>query len=128
LADRVVFCGNQADLGPMLARASLFLHPSRYESFGIAVFEAMQAGVPPVVARGASVGYREILDDGVDSVAVDFAQPDSAAEAIRLLLTDHVRRAAMGVAARQAAARALAVDYAVAFRGLVTRLLAAGVS
>jgi hypothetical protein len=55
---------------------------------------------------------------------VDFDAPDEAAGAIRLLLTGHARRSAMGEAARQTAERALAQDYAGTFRRMAHRLLA----
>jgi glycosyltransferase involved in cell wall biosynthesis len=124
LEDRLCFPGGVADVGPALARASLFLHPSRYESFGIGVFEAMRSGVPPVIARGSPMGCREILQGDVNACLVDFDAPDEAAGAIRLLLTGHARRSAMGEAARQTAERALAQDYAGTFRRMAHRLLA----
>jgi glycosyltransferase involved in cell wall biosynthesis len=124
LQGRVCFAGSVGDLGPALAEASLFLHPSRYESFGMAVFEAMLAGVPPIIARGVPMGCGDILEDGVSGCRVDCDSSGMAAAAIRALLTDAPRRAAMGQAARVAAERVLASDYAGTFRRMVTRLLA----
>jgi glycosyltransferase involved in cell wall biosynthesis len=128
IADRVEFTGPVADVGTLLAEADLFLHPSRYESFGIAVFEAMRAGVPPICASRAVAGYREITHDGVDSCFVDFDRPDAAAAAIRALVTDPARRATMSAAARDAAERVSAWDYTAAFRGIVHRLLGEAVT
>jgi glycosyltransferase involved in cell wall biosynthesis len=124
VADRVSFPGVVADLAPLLAEADLFLHPSRYESFGIAVFEAMRAGVPPVGARGAVAGYREFAPDGIACCYVDFDRPDEAAAALRGLLADAPRRAAMGRAAQAAAARLAGRSYTAAFRDIATGLLA----
>jgi glycosyltransferase involved in cell wall biosynthesis len=124
LGDRVSFPGGVANIAAELATASLFLHPSRYESFGIGVFEAMLAGVPPIVARGAPLGCRELLQAGVSGCLVDFDSPDEAAGAVRALLVDEARRLAMGEAARRAAEGALALDYAARFRALVADLLA----
>nr|WP_294517248.1 glycosyltransferase family 4 protein [uncultured Rhodopila sp.] len=124
LGDRVNFSGGMVGIEAELARASLFLHPSRYESFGIAVFEAMLAGLPPVLSRRSPLGCREILQGGISACLVDFDSPAEAAGAIRSLLADPARRDAMGDAARQAAQQALALDYVGQFRALVTDLLA----
>ncbi|MFL5251637.1 MAG: glycosyltransferase [Rhodopila sp.] len=124
LQDRVCFAGSVGDIRSALAGASLFLHPSRYESFGMAVFEAMLAGVPPIIARDAPIGCGEILQDGVNGCRADYGSPDAAAAAIRALLMDAGRRTAMGQAARAAAERALAGDYVGTFRRMATGLLA----
>jgi len=127
VGDRVTFAGPVPSLDPLLAEADLFLHTSRYESFGIAPFEAMRAGVPPVCAKGAVVGCREVMRDGVDSLFVEFGQPEAAAQAVRHLISDRPARERMGEAARSAAARVLAQDYAARFRAAVTEMLAEGV-
>lgn len=119
LDGKIVFLGDVADLRAERAEASLYLHPSRYESFGIAVFEAMRAGIPPIVSRDAPAGYREILQDGVSACCVDFDRQDTAAAAIRRLLSNKTEREAMGEAARAAAMRVSQQDYAAAFRSNV---------
>lgn len=121
--DRVTFAGSVPSLDGLFAEADLFLHTSRYESFGIAPFEAMRAGVPPVLAKGAVAGCREIMLDGVDSLFVDLDQPEAAAQALRRLICDRPARERMGEAARAAATRALAQDYAARFRTAVEEML-----
>jgi glycosyltransferase involved in cell wall biosynthesis len=123
LGNKIVFRGDIADLRTEHAEASLYLHPSRYESFGISVFEAMRAGIPPIVSRNAPAGYREILQDGISACFVDFNQPDSAATAIRRLLLNNTEREAMGAAARAAATRASHQDYTATFRSHIDALL-----
>ena len=117
------FTGPVTDVPALLAQADLLIHPARYESFGIAVFEAMCAGVAPIGARGAITGYAEIVHDGVDACLVDFSRPVEAAAALRPLITDPVRRMALGDAARATAERLLAQDYTAGFRRAVTELL-----
>jgi N-acetylglucosaminyl-diphospho-decaprenol L-rhamnosyltransferase len=59
LAGRVVLRGQVADPSPLLARASVLLHCADREPFGIALIEALAAGVP-VVAPAAG-GPTEIV-------------------------------------------------------------------
>ena len=117
---RVRFLGQAGDVPALLAEADLLLHPSAYESFGIAVFEAMRAGVPPVCAAGRAVtACAEFATDGEDAMFVDFDRVPEAAGAIRALLLDPGERARRGAAARAAAARLLGRDYVAAFRAEV---------
>jgi glycosyltransferase involved in cell wall biosynthesis len=64
----------------LYAEASLYLCPSRFEPFGIALLEAMAAGCPVVALdRGAA---REMIEDGVTGALVDQAEPRQLADAI----------------------------------------------
>ena len=120
LGPRVRFLGRVDAVEALLARASLLVHPSAYESFGIAVFEAMRAGVPPVCAASSQprtvTACAEFATDGSDAMFVNFSRPDEAAGRIAALLADPARRAAMGEAARRSAERLLASDYVAGFR------------
>lgn len=46
VAERVVFTGERADIGALLSAMDLFVSPSDDETFGIAVLEALAAGLP----------------------------------------------------------------------------------
>lgn len=59
IASRVHFLGARSDVPQLLADTDLFLFPSRWEGFGIAVAEAAAAGVP-LLASNLSV-LRELL-------------------------------------------------------------------
>jgi len=61
-ADRIVFAGYANDPWPYYASADLFVLPSREESFGNVLVEALYAGLPVVSTR--SLGAAEVLDDG----------------------------------------------------------------
>jgi len=79
--------------------ASLFLCPSRFEPFGIAVLEAMSAGCPAVALdRGAA---REIIDDGVTGSLLRDDEPAALAEVILNWTSDPDRLAAAGARARR---------------------------
>jgi glycosyltransferase involved in cell wall biosynthesis len=46
VADRVIFAGEQADIGALLSAMDLLVSPSDDETFGVAILEALAAGLP----------------------------------------------------------------------------------
>jgi len=125
LSARVRMLGDVRDIGGLLAKTDVLLHPSHYESFGIAVFEAMRAGIPVVCAApgsGAMTAMHEFVADRRSGLLVDFSDIDAAERALRLLVTDSARRRAMGEEARAAAGALLRQDYIGTFRDLLDRL------
>ena len=103
----------------MLGRASIYVHPARYEPFGVAVLEAALAGCALVL--GDIPSMREIWHDGALYVPVDDAA--RLAREVRALITDDARRAALGERARQVASRftpqRMAFEYLDAYRELL---------
>jgi glycosyltransferase involved in cell wall biosynthesis len=67
------------------SEASLLVHPSRLESFGMAIVEAKARGVP-VVAGASSGATRYVCDDPV-SALVDIEDPLAIATAVLKLLS-----------------------------------------
>jgi glycosyltransferase involved in cell wall biosynthesis len=91
----------------LLAAATLFVLPSASENFGVAIIEAMDAGLPVVVTEGAglaefvqSSGSGLVSDESVASLAAAFAR----------LLADAGLRERMGHAGRQAVRTQLSLD------------------
>ncbi len=80
-------------------RSDVFLQPSRRETFGLAVLEAMATGLPCVVLRRGSVP--EVVGDA--ALVVEDECPEQLADAV-LSLQDPVRRRALGQQARRQAA------------------------
>jgi glycogen(starch) synthase len=99
-AGRVEFTGPVDDdrLLALYAGCDVFVAPSRFESFGLVLLEAMMFG-KPVVATDIG-GIPEIVEDGVSGVLVAPADVDALADALRTLVGSAPRRAAMGAAAR----------------------------
>lgn len=93
-----VDAATRADL---LAGASVFAYPSRYEGFGFPPLEAMAVGVPVVATAVGSLP--EVLGDAAHLVPDDDAA--ALASALDALLTDDTARAARIAAGHAQAAR-----------------------
>ena len=79
-----------------LAAADVFALPATGEGLSMASLEAMAAGLPVLLSPGCNLP--EAGDAGAGLIAPP--EVDPLAEALRTLLTDPVRRAAMGAAGR----------------------------
>lgn len=99
----ISFLGPVADPWPVLAAGWVYASLSRTESFGLAVAEAMAAGLPLVLSDIPA--HRELTGDSGAAVFVAPDDPASAADALARLLADPGLRSVMG---QQALARAQA--------------------
>jgi glycosyltransferase involved in cell wall biosynthesis len=128
VADRIAWVGAVRDPTPWLDGARLLLHPSRYESFGMVVHEAMRRGTVPVVfapGPGRMSAAAELATHDRDGLHVDYDDPAAAASAIRGLLSAPDRLQTLSRAARETAAARDRFDYRAAFRDLLARVGAA---
>src|SRR5581483_8728199 len=80
VARRVFLLGRVPDVATWLRRASALVHPARWEGFGLAVLEAMLAGLPVVASRVSSLP--ELVVDGETGVLVPPDDPAALATAI----------------------------------------------
>ncbi len=98
LSKRVHFLEHRTDV-PMLMKAVDFLvFPSRYETFGLVVIEAMASGLPVITA--VTTGAAEIITPESGIVLPDPDDIQGLAQALTLLTSDHEKRHQMGQAAR----------------------------
>jgi glycosyltransferase involved in cell wall biosynthesis len=89
------------ELAAAYASADLFVFPSRTDTFGNAVLEAMASGLPPIVSRDG--GPAEQVSHAKNGLIVDVGNAEALAEAMKLLLDHDELRQRLGVAAREAA-------------------------
>jgi len=105
IGDRVRFCANVSDedLPLYLALGNVFVFPSenRLEGFGLAVAEAMAAGLPVVTAD--MPGVREVIEPGVEGLLAEPLLASDVAEKVRRLLDDPSLARRMGTAGRHRA-------------------------
>lgn len=85
-------------LSQAYASADIFVFPSRLETFGLVVIEAMAAGLPAVAARVG--GVADMVQEGVNGYS--FASGDRAAllEGVRKIASNQENRRWMGQQAR----------------------------
>ena len=103
LRGHVRFVGPRSDVPDFLASLDLFLLPTRAEPFGIALIEAMAAGVPVIASRVG--GIPEILSSPGIGRMVDPIAPDAFATAVREMLALPDRGRSMAERARLSVAQ-----------------------
>jgi len=86
LGERVLFPGYIADPWPLYASADLFVLPSREESFGNVLVEALHAGLPIVSTR--TTGADELLDGGRFGALVNNGDVEALATAMEKALDE----------------------------------------
>lgn len=74
------------DVGKFYARSKVFLFPTSYEIFGMAVLEAMNFGA--CVISNAEAGPAEMIEDGVSGFLFSTADTDTWLALIRRLIED----------------------------------------
>lgn len=90
ISNQVEFLGVISDRKKLIQEldaASIFVFPSHFEGFPVALLEAITLGLPCI---GTSVGgIPDILDNGVAGILVEPKAPQELAEALYKLITDN---------------------------------------
>ena len=101
LSEVVEMPGWRDDIPAVLSSLDLFVSAARCEPFGLAIVEAMAAGLP--IVASASEGALEIIEDGHTGKLVPVGDPEPLAQAIIDLLDDPLERSRLGRNAQLAA-------------------------
>ncbi len=99
LEGRVHLAGFRPDLAAYLPGIDLVLHPALREGLGLAVLEAMSAGVP--VAASAAGGLPDAIEDGVSGRLVPPGDVGAWARVLEQLLAEPASRARLAAAGRR---------------------------
>lgn len=121
VSGRTIFLGRRSDIGDLLGVADIYVSASRWESFDIALGEAMLAGVP---CAGTDIpGHADILSDGVTGLSAPAGDAEALAAAAERLLDDPALASRLSSSARELAssrftAAGMAAGYAALYLGL----------
>ena len=101
LGERVRFLGKVDDheRDRLFARCDVFVAPSRYESFGIVLLEAMRCGRPVVASRVGGMSY--IVEDGETGVLVPPGDANALRAALERLVGSEDLRRRLGEAGKR---------------------------
>lgn len=100
---RVVFVGPTREIEKYYLASDFFVMPSRFDTFGMAVLEAMAAGLPVVIS--STVGARDLVQAGEEGFVLE-QQMEAASLGVALrALMDPENRRRMGACARLTASR-----------------------
>jgi glycosyltransferase involved in cell wall biosynthesis len=92
---------NEHDLAACYALAAAFVSPSAYEGFGLAVADALAAGVPTVIANVSSLP--ELCGDA--AIRLTSISTEAIMNALESLLHDHAEQAKFAKLGRERAAQ-----------------------
>jgi glycosyltransferase involved in cell wall biosynthesis len=100
---RVILAGHRNDAWQWFDTASLFVHPARWEGFGMSLLEAMAYGLP-VIATSCPGGPKEILERGRHGLLVEPENHHDLAAAVERMVREPDLRSDLGSRARVRAA------------------------
>ncbi len=126
LGRTAVMAGRVDDPLDLYQAADVFVFPSRNESFGNVLVEAMACGLPCVAADIAGV-TGGIVTGGADGIVVPPEDPDALGRALASLLADGNLRSHLGEAAAQTVDERFRIDRAAdAYLAVYREMLAEG--
>ena len=108
IQDRVHFLGWRDDVSQIMAAWDIFLMPSLWEGFGLVLLEAMSKRIPVIASNVSAIP--EVVEHGETGLLVPPRNPDSLAQAIRMLVDDRALRAYMGLMAEDRLEQNFTVD------------------
>ena len=120
--ERVRFLGVRTDVPVLLRGADIVVLPSRYESGGLALMEAMASGLP-VIASDVG-GVPDLIRDGEEGLLVPPGDPEPLADAIHRVIYNPRLAGRLAAAGRAKVRRDHTIDRtATILQGLYAKLL-----
>jgi len=104
VASQVAFLGGRDDVPDLLQAADLLLHPARHEAAGVALLEALAAGLPVVTTAACGYAPHVVASRGGLVVPEPFRQEALEAALVRVLepeFREVCRERALAYAARE---------------------------
>jgi glycosyltransferase involved in cell wall biosynthesis len=108
LGGRVRFTGAVERVEDWLRAANIFVFPTENEAFGLSLAEAMACALPAVTTRIG--GLQDFVVDGENALVTPPGNEAPLAAAVRVLLEDEDRCAAIGRAARRTVESRFSLD------------------
>ncbi len=102
------FLGTRRDIAEILKSLDIFVMPSLWEGFSVAMLEAMAAGLPVVISDVG--GVSQTLGENEYGIKVPAGNAAELASAIRLLAEDPDGRASLGRSARKRVLAKFSID------------------
>jgi UDP-glucose:(heptosyl)LPS alpha-1,3-glucosyltransferase len=103
IVNQVVFAGVTQKVEEYYMASDIFAMPSRNDSFGMVVLEAMMAGLPAIITE--TVGARDLIEPGKQGFILSDAPSVSDVSEKLLFLLKKENRLRMGESAREVARR-----------------------
>jgi len=103
ISRHVRFLGRRSDMGACYEMADVFVFPSLFEGFSVALLEAMYKGLPCIASGIGPI--LELIKDGETGILVPAASADPLADAMLSLYMDRDLRGSVAARGREEALR-----------------------
>jgi UDP-glucose:(heptosyl)LPS alpha-1,3-glucosyltransferase len=101
IVNRVIFAGVTQEVEKYYLASDIFAMPSQFDTFGLAVLEAMMARLPVIIAQ--RIGAKDLIESGVQGfVLPDDPSPSDVSEKLAVLM-EKEKRLKMGENAQEVA-------------------------
>jgi glycosyltransferase involved in cell wall biosynthesis len=109
LSEQVLFVGTRKDIPAILAALDLFILPSLWEGFSLAILEALAMGTP-VIATAVG-GASEVICSGYDGLLIPPGEESSLVAAVREAILDPRKYREMGRKGKETVVRQFTVAH-----------------
>jgi glycosyltransferase involved in cell wall biosynthesis len=120
-SNRLFLPGYVEDVHSIYTAADVYVHPSRFEGFGLSIVEAMASGRPIVASRVG--GVPELVCDGQEALLVEPGSPEELREALDRVLRNESLRDSLSRTARKRSEEFDSERMVQQYRDLYERLL-----